>query len=185
MGSVAALSAVGLTTAYFYHRIGQMETEMAEIRKHLATLITMYDPKNQVNMQQVVTAIKTLDSRVAQNQKEIQTVRTRIETGEKEREKDSELSSSYQRLTHPMEAPPRYTSSRSSMKQETRTPMKEEYHRKTDKGRSRYQDVSTSSEEDISEDEEESKDYEDEEDISEEEGSNMSDDLEEAIAAMQ
>ena len=160
VGSIAALGAVGLSTAYFYNRIGKIEEELAQMRTHLATVIQAVDPQNKLKMDQVVAAIRTLDGRVAKAQKELQTM------AEFEPKPVNEVKP-YQRLTRPAKL--HRTTERTTDKP-----------RSTDHVRHRTVPRAASSDESDSESKTES-DYDD----SQSESEDVSGDLEEAIAAMQ
>lgn len=73
--SVAAVAGVMVASAYFQKKITSVEEDLAEIKKNLAAALPHVDPKIKTTMRtdldQALAAIRTLDSRLANTQKEL------------------------------------------------------------------------------------------------------------------
>jgi len=74
IASVSALIAVATTSIYFQNKISKIEADLKEIQKHLATIVPYVDPSSKQQLDQVVKAIRVLDSRVASTQSDLKTI---------------------------------------------------------------------------------------------------------------
>lgn len=52
------------TSAYFYYRIRELETELAEVKKHLATIVPTTDPTMKLQITKIIEAINQLGNKV-------------------------------------------------------------------------------------------------------------------------
>lgn len=96
IASVSALVAVGVTTTYFLAEISKVKTEQEEIKKHLAVLIASSDPNAKKQVDQIVQAIKLLDSRLVKTQGDLELISHQSEKG---LESPAPKRQTYQRLT--------------------------------------------------------------------------------------
>jgi len=72
VASVSAIIAVGVSWKIFNDKITQLENDVSEIQTHLATIIPNADPNTKSQLEQVIQAIKLLDNRIVQTQKNVQ-----------------------------------------------------------------------------------------------------------------
>ena len=96
IASVSALVAVGITTTYFLAEISKVKTEQEEIKKHLAVLVASSDPNAKKQVDQIVQAIKILDSRLVKTQGDLELISKQSERG---LESPAPKRQVYQRLT--------------------------------------------------------------------------------------
>lgn len=72
IASVSALVAVGISTTYFLSELSKIKTEQEELKKHLAALLTTVDPNSKRQIDQIVQAVKILDSRLIKTQGDLE-----------------------------------------------------------------------------------------------------------------
>lgn len=73
VASVSALIGVATMSIYFQNEISKIKTDLNEVQKHLATIIPAVDPNSKQQLDQVIKAIRVLDSRVATAQSDLRT----------------------------------------------------------------------------------------------------------------
>lgn len=71
IASVSALVAVGVFSTYFLAELSKIKKEQEELKKHLAVLATASDPNSKKQVDQIVQAIKILDSRLVKTQEDL------------------------------------------------------------------------------------------------------------------
>lgn len=68
IAAYSALAGVAGTAIYFQNKISKLESDLSEVQEQLATIIPYIDPDTKTQVDQIVRAVKILDSRVSENQ---------------------------------------------------------------------------------------------------------------------
>jgi len=95
IASVSALVGVATMSIYFQNKISKIETDLSEVQEHLAAIIPQVGHNSKQQIEQVMKAVRVLDSRIAQTQSELDAITSRTLGPEKGRPKK------YVRLTKP------------------------------------------------------------------------------------
>lgn len=75
VASVSALVAVGISSSYFYNEIAEIKKEQSEMKKHLASVISISSPDTSKNVHSLSKAVEHLDSRLAKTLEDIKILR--------------------------------------------------------------------------------------------------------------
>lgn len=73
IASVSALFGVAAMAIYFQNENSKIKADLQEVQKHLATIIPAIDPNTKQQLDQVVKAVRVLDSRIAATQNDLKT----------------------------------------------------------------------------------------------------------------
>ena len=76
IASVSALVGMATMSIYFQNKISKIETDLEEVQKHLAAVVPCVDPNSKHQLEQVIKALRVLDSQVASTQNDLKVIVT-------------------------------------------------------------------------------------------------------------